>query len=228
MNDKNSPMKKLLFIPLLMFFACDRVKEDIFPSVSVQPVVYTEAGGQGVISLYGAFGRDGLQIVSSSGQTEQIGDLPYLIFDAQGTPITDQLIELEILNGQQVIGNATLEVKTVREEDCINAAFSDSYVVQAGDSLGVNLLDNDAFCDFVDPGTRGIREIPIANFDSVKLHVGPDEAILSYKSPPGFKGTVKFVYELCFGFDYNIWSPEGNPLEDCQYYYAGLATIEVI
>ncbi len=223
-------MRKLVLLPLIAFFACDKVTEDTLPEVSVQPVLYARPGGSAIVALYGQFERDDIEVVTNSDRAAQIGRIPYVLYDAEGLDAdASDYLEFQIKNGEKLLGNASMDVQTVGESGCVNSAFSDNYVVEAGGSLAVNLLENDAFCDFSYTGTGGVRVVDVASAEGVLLSITASSAELTYTAPEGFTGTVEFIYELCFGFgNADPWGPEGNPIDNCRYYYTALATIEVI
>lgn len=222
-------MKKLLFIPLIALFSCDKIKEDVLPEINVQPVIYAKSGGESLVALYGDFDRDQIQVTTNSDRATQIGEAPFVSYQLDNASnISNEIVQLEVRQGNKVVGNASVEVRQVNEGDCFNGAFSDSYVVNAGEELRVNLLENDAFCDFVDTGSRGVSVFAIANTENVLVAVAPNEASLTYTSPEGFTGTVEFIYELCFGLNGDPWAEGSNPIDICTYYYTALATIEVI
>ncbi len=226
-------MNNLLPISLcLLLVACDKITEDApLPEVSHPSVVYTRDNGKAIMGFFGDFDRDDIVISSNSSRAAQIANLPYVEYTPDSdSPMTTETIQVELQNQNRVVGRADISVVSVTDSDCVNSAFSDYHVITQDSTLVVDLMQNDAFCDFTYTSNGGVNMIEINNAEEVLISISSLMSTLTYTPPEGFSGTVEFIYELCYGFDSSLPSQYHwkNPVERCQYYYTALATIVVL
>lgn len=228
-------MKKLIpIIAAVLLFGCDKVNDDnaILPSPVLENVIYVNQNETFIIPLFGDFDANEVTIQSN---TVGLSKVDALYPENSGTvfvkytleEFAPEFVDIELSDGS-ILQMNSVEIRPLTDSDCVDSGFSDHYQVAAGEELVVDLTENDAFCEFVDSGSRGATVIPVMNDEGVLISVFPGGATMTYTSPEGFTGTVEFIYEICFGLSQNaIDGHEFNP-DECEFYYTALATIDVI
>ena len=219
---------------LLLVFGCDQVKDDDpGPEIFLESLRYAKADDPIVIPVYGDFNGDEVTLTSSNAAAEHLitagHNGSFLKYEMSGTEV--EFIDVEVMKDGRLLGSGQVQVQLVDEDDCVNSSFSDNHVVSQGESLEVDLLANDSFCNFVRPGSAGVRVVDVTdNTDGVLISITTNSAVLTYTPPEGFTGNVQFIYELCYGFDDDrtFEAVLENPINNCSFYYVALTTIEVI
>ncbi len=239
---------KIAIVSFLLIVGCDKVKEDDPTApITLESLRYARENSPMIIPIWGDFDDADITILSSSELANQLetydinDDVRFLKY-LPGT--TSDLIDIQVLQNEQVIGNGSVEIRLLGENDCADTGFSDYHRISPEDTLEVDLMGNDALCNW-EPTSNAIVRLTFV--DPITLGEEPQiseltgsSAILNYSPPAGFTGRLEFVYELCFGWE--IQNPPIHadeigeqvdevlldPLGRCQFYYVALATIDVV
>lgn len=132
---------------------------------------------------------------------------------------------------------SSIKITMLQRTGCGQGGVFSYAKIKAGESLVVDLLANDLFCDWNGKGNSiGIREIPIQNFEGAEIRgstsgvtgTGKPSIMLHYTPPNGFTGKVEFTYEICIDFADEQNHPSNWGQNDCGYFISSLATIEVV
>ncbi|MFZ1807353.1 MAG: hypothetical protein WAU36_09040 [Cyclobacteriaceae bacterium] len=201
------PGTLLLLIGTLVT-ACDIVKDDVTPNELVtQASTYAEKPT--VINLSSLAGGEEIDI--SGTVTPVFGDFTTLA-DKDGnkflvyTPNASfkgqkEDLKIDLVNKNDGLSFARLrwDVGSLDNggDTCGSASGIYDYAqIAPGESITIDLLDNDIFCDIsYNGGIIGGHDIQ--NSESVDLFLGPGKrADLKYTAPEGFTGKVLFVYDL--------------------------------
>lgn len=229
-------LKILAMITLLSAFStgCDKVNDEA-PSISTLDVGYAKKNSPLLIPVYGDFTKENIDVITSSPSISRIetenDDRIYLKYEAEA-PI-DELVDINVINNGTKLATGSIAIVAYNEGDCVDSGFSDDYVVEQGSSLEVDLMQNDAFCDFANTGKGGVRVEDVTSYEGEDwlISITSSSAILTYTPSEDFVGKISFIYELCYGWEdeddvgERIWT---NPTKKCRYYYGALATIEVV
>lgn len=198
------PIYSFLFPGLLSLMGCDIVTKDVSPvmetsiyTVDDKPMIFnvaTIAGGRNLTASLPT---------SEFGEFESLQDGKYLLFKptAQFIGRNESVkVNLQDPGASQTKIQLNLRLNSLSDEsECSGASGIYDYAqIHNNESLVLDLLDNDIFCNV---GYNGglIGEVSIEGVTTYDfmLNLGPGrKAELHYTPKPGFTGKVRIVYNL--------------------------------
>lgn len=212
-----------LFLAGSLITACDIVKDDITPNELVSKG-YTFVEKPAVINLSSVAGGQEVDIIgtvtpvfgnfttlTSADGNKFLVYTPDVSFKGQRE---DLIIDLVNRKDGNSFGRLRWDVGSLDNgrDKCGSASGIYDYAqIAPGESITIDLLDNDIFCDIsYNGGTIGGYDIQ--NSEPVHLFLGPGKrADLTYTAPEGFTGKVLFVYDL--GINWKVY-PDGIDHEE--------------
>lgn len=227
---KSKTLKMAMIIGLFAFYACDRVEDDAVPSIANLPEAIYAKGDLPVVFPINGIGQNArVNISGVNGASTIIENTDFIRYDPS-TLLAGQedLLNVELYDeNDNLKASGQIKVVSVTDDDCVHAAFTDEYVVKKGGSLLVDLMQNDAFCDWEYTGSVALNTIDLTEAAGVSIEASPRWARLVYEPSPEFTGTVEFIYELCFDISRQESTDSIEP-EKCGWYSTALVKIEVV
>ncbi|MEZ4945181.1 MAG: hypothetical protein R2804_06615 [Cyclobacteriaceae bacterium] len=205
----------LLFLTGSLLSACDIVKDDVTPNELVSQG-YTFVEKPAVINLSALGGGEEIDI---NGSVQPVyGELTTLT-DTKGkkflvyTPNESfkgqrEDLKIDLVNKRDgnSFGRLRWDVGSLDNggDECGSASGIYDYAkIAPGESITIDLLDNDIFCN-VSYNGGAIGQYDIQNSEPIELFLGPGRrAELKYTAPEGFTGKVLLVYDLGINWKIN-------------------------
>ncbi|MEQ8426124.1 MAG: hypothetical protein RIA63_15500 [Cyclobacteriaceae bacterium] len=245
---KNSRLQKAtaLICSCLLFVGCDIVKDDIVPNeLSINVELATFAEKPAVINLSSVSGGKELDIKNLG--LPKYGDFEILTMPDEDKKFLVYLpraeffgqheelqIELED-KAENRIARLNLNVRSLDNGgDCRDASGIYDYAkILPGESLVLDLLDNDIFCNV---GYNGgfVTVYGIQNSNGSNISLGPGKiATLNYTAPEGFTGKVIVIYDLGINWKANannvdIEDVRKNPRKYFEAFTTAMVEIDVV
>lgn len=226
-----------LFICTLFFASCDNIEEDVVtptintPSFDGLPEeIYTKGKLPAVFYIPTIAEDERIELTSSTGTAELVDGTPFVRYTPDaGTSQVEDILQVNLLDANnEVKASGTVKAVAVTDDDCVNSAFTDHHIISSDSTLVVDILQNDAFCDWEYTGNVAAANYPLTETDGVILAVSSRSAEIKYTPTPGFTGVIEFIYVLCFDFAEGVTDDNKIEPEECGWFYTSLARIEVV
>lgn len=204
-------MKSALKIAVATFatslIACDIVKDDVSPR-DIEAIAFTYANKPAIINLSSV--SDGHDLIATGQVNPQFGTFEtilggkYLLYNPSAEfKGKDESLRLALADQQtgKPFSNLNLTFKSLDEGGSPCGGLSGIYDyarIKQGETLKLDLLDNDVFCGVgYNGGIIGEVALENINTEDFLLNLGPGRiATLTYTPKPGFTGKIKLIYNL--------------------------------